>query len=191
MALSSFHGSDQRMGHCPTCWIGQQLWQCLQMIWLCRGVPSQPGAGWAQAGQAARCCLGVVGQECGHTWLMWASGLVCTSSSHPEPGRSCLDHRLAHTQRAASPAGPTSSHTPGSPQPPGPGKGVMWSWACSPWPTLYWACVWVWDNVGITKGWQRGITEGQLSAHFAGTCREKVCLARVVAAVLPIPGAPM
>lgn len=82
----------QRMGHCPACWMEQQVWQCLQMIWLCRGVPSQPGAGWAQAGQAARCCPGVAGKKCWHTWLMWASGLVCTFSSHPEPGRSRCTH---------------------------------------------------------------------------------------------------
>lgn len=179
------------MGHCPTCWTEQQVWQCLQMIWLCRGIPSQPGAGWAQAGQAARCCPGVAGKKCWHAWLMWASGLVLGSPSHPEPGRSRLDHRLAHTQGAASPAAPTSSHTPGSPQLPGPGKGAIWSGACSPWPTLTLAYVWVWDNVGITAGWQRGITEGQLSAHFTGTCGEKMCLAKVVAAVLPTPGASM
>lgn len=49
---------------------------------------------------------------------MWASRLAGTSSPHPEPGKSCLDHILAHTQGAAPPAVPTSSHTTGSPQPP-------------------------------------------------------------------------
>lgn len=46
------------------------------------------------------------------------------------------------------------------PSAPCPGKGATWPRACSPWPTVNWACVWLWDeqswdNVGITEGWQR------------------------------------
>lgn len=160
VAPSSFHGSDQRMGHCPPCWMEQQVWQCLQTTWLCRGVPSEPKAGWAQASQAARRCPGEAGQECWHDWPMWASRLARTSSPHTEPGRARFDHVPAHTRDAASLAVLTFSHTTGSLHPPGPGRGAMWPWACSPWTTHNWACVWLWDeqscdNVGITEGWQR------------------------------------
>lgn len=45
------------------------------------------------------------------------------------------------------------------------------------------------SNLAIMLALQRDGKD--LSAHFIGTCREKVCPARVVAAVLPIPGASM
>lgn len=172
VALSSFHSSDPRMGPCSPCGMEQQVWQSLQMIWLCRGVQSRMGTGWPGCQVLAR--RGWAGV------LAWLADvgkrLVRISSPHPEQGRSCLDHMLVHTWGAASSAVPTSSHTTGSPQPPGPGKGDMCSGACSLWPTLTWACVWLWDDAGITERWQRPFCplhwnlQGGVPSQGGGSC---------------------
>lgn len=133
------------MGHCPRCWMEQHVWQCLQMIWLCRGVASQPGAGWAQAGQAARGCPGEAGQEwladvgkqAGRYLLSPPRARQVLLESHPSthPGccSPCSAHLLPHHGLSSAPQRKVPrAHGPALPGPSSAGlvsgSGIMLGW---------------------------------------------------------------